>query len=267
MRNGLIGLVGTVVLASTMAVAGCSDSSSGATGTGGTTSTSGGSSSTGGNATTSGGQNSSGGSSAAVGGSSSVGGGTSCTNVTPCGGNVVGTWSATSSCLTVTGQVDLTRMGIGCTTATVTGTLHVTGTWTANADGTVSDNTTTTGDENLELPASCLNVSGTTTTCPKLARSFSSLGLATATCADAASGGGCSCTATVEQSGGIAVVSTDATNSLTYTTASNVITTSDGLNQTPYSYCVAGSTLTMSPQATSTTSGGTVTGTIVLQKQ
>src|ERR1700730_4305990 len=37
---------------------------------------------------------------------SSGGGGGSCSNVTPCGGNVVGTWAATSSCLTVSGALD-----------------------------------------------------------------------------------------------------------------------------------------------------------------
>ena len=74
MRNGLIGLV------SAMALAGCSDYSSGA-GTGGTASTMGGSSSTGGNASSTGGQSAggapTGGSSAATGGSSAATGGSS----------------------------------------------------------------------------------------------------------------------------------------------------------------------------------------------
>src|SRR4051812_49023030 len=75
------------------------------------------------------------------------GGGASCPNVTPCGGNVVGTWTVASSCLTVSGALDLGLVGAGCPSAPVTGTLAVTGTFTANADGTYSDNTITTGQE------------------------------------------------------------------------------------------------------------------------
>jgi hypothetical protein len=91
-----------------------------------------------------------------------------CTNVTPCGGDVVGTWVAAGSCLPISGMADMTGFGLGCTAAPVTGTLEVTGAWTANADGTFIDQTTTSGDSQIELPPACLNVSGTTTTCDRL---------------------------------------------------------------------------------------------------
>src|SRR3954447_23352750 len=71
-------------------------------------------------------------------GGTSVNGGAeaSCSNGTPCGGDVVGTWTVNSSCLKVTGTLDLMSFGAGCPTAPVTGSFHVTGTFTANSDGT-----------------------------------------------------------------------------------------------------------------------------------
>ena len=63
-----------------------------------------------------------------TGGSTGTGGaGTSCPNVTACGGNLVGTWAVTSSCLKVTGNLDLSLVGAGCPSAPVTGDLQVTG--------------------------------------------------------------------------------------------------------------------------------------------
>ena len=72
-------------------------------------------------------------------GGSSTGSGTgggSCTNVTACGGNVVGTWTVSSSCLTLSSSnLDISLAGLdprSCTNVTLTGSLKVTGTWTAN---------------------------------------------------------------------------------------------------------------------------------------
>ena len=178
------------------------------------------------------------------------------TNVTPCGGVVVGTWTVTSSCLEVSGEVDMTGFGLGCSSASVTGSLEVTGSWTANADGTFSDNTTTSGNETLELPPECLNVSGTTTTCSRVTSSIASiLGYASVDCVDSANGG-CTCAATVDQTGGIGLVSVEASADGNYTTADNLITTDHDLQ---YSYCVAASTLTMTPQSPSPK---TTTGTV-----
>src|SRR5450755_1519290 len=86
---------------------------------------------------------SSGGTGGGTGASPSSGGaGGACTNVTACGGDVVGTWTV-SSCLNVSGQLDLS-ISPDCS-AQVTGSLQVSGTWSAKADGTYTDNTTTTG--------------------------------------------------------------------------------------------------------------------------
>jgi hypothetical protein len=191
-------------------------------------------------------------------GGSGGSGGSSCSsvapNVTPCGGDVVGTWTLTSGCLKVTGEFDLSSLGIGCTSGTLTGSLQVTGTWTANSNGTYSDNTTTSGDEQLTLPASCLNVSGTTTNCEGLAGVIQSLGYDSISCKAAASGG-CTCSATIRQSGGLGLVSSDPSTNGNYATSSNAVTTNGGAK---YSYCVSGSTMTWTPQSTRPATAGTV---------
>jgi hypothetical protein len=227
----------------------------GSSGTGGA----GGSSGTGG----AGGSSGTGGASGA-GDSSTDTAGASCTEVTPCGGDVVGTWTAAPCSLMLTGNADLSGFGIDCTSAPVTGSLQVTGTWTASSDGTYTDNTTTSGDAQLELPPTCLRVSGTTTTCDKLGSSLQALGYTSLTCTDNSASGGCTCPATIQQSGGLALVSIDAAPSGTYTTANNkLVTTGFGIN-TEYSYCVSANTMTMT--LVTVGKAGTVTGTIVLQK-
>src|SRR3954471_222743 len=64
------------------------------------------------------------------------GSGASCPNGTACGGNVIGSWTVSSSCLSVTGELNPALAGAGCPSAPVTGSLEVTGTFTVNADGT-----------------------------------------------------------------------------------------------------------------------------------
>src|SRR5580692_10229716 len=81
--------------------AACSSNPTGSSGAGGSSSTG-----TGGTG---------GGSSGGKGGSSSGGtsGGSSCQNVTACGGNVVGTWTVGSSCLTLNDDnLDITLAGL-----------------------------------------------------------------------------------------------------------------------------------------------------------
>ena len=246
MRNGLVGLASTLVLASTMAMSGCGNSTGGGGAMGAVGSSTG----------TSNGSSASGASSG-----SSISGAScsSATSVTPCGGHVVGTWTAASSCLNVSGEVALSPYGLGCPSAPVTGSLSVTGTWTANADGTYSDDTTTSGSEQLALAASCLVVSSTPVLCSGLGSYLmSSLGYSSVTCTGAASGV-CNCSATVQQAGGMGLVSVGPSTAGTYTAAGNVIRTSSQGAQ--YTYCVSGNTITMTPEST----GPTVTGAIALQ--
>ena len=172
---------------------------------------------------------------------------------------MTGTWTVTPSCLKVSGQLDLSSFGIDCTSASVTGSVQVTGTWTATG-GKYTDTTTTSGSEQITLGADCLKVSGTTTTCDKLGQALKGLGYASVSCSPAASGG-CSCPATVQQTAGLGLLaSSDPSPSGQYTTAANVLT--NVADDTTYSYCVAGSQMTWTPQSKSPT----ITGTVVFQK-
>jgi hypothetical protein len=189
----------------------------------------------------------------------------SCDEVAPCGGDVVGTWTVVSCPLTVSGEVNMMGFGLDCKTAPITsGSLEVTGTVEFLADLSFNDNTTTTGTTMLELPELCLHVSGTTTTCESLGGSLDSLGYKSATCTDNTMTGGCSCTAVTEQSGGLAFISPDFSNTGLYKTADNKLVTTVFSIDTEYPYCVAGNTLTMTLATVSKT--GPVMGPIVLQK-
>ena len=255
-------LLRTVVAALWILGSACS-SSSGSGGAGGTTAKGGnnsGGNNSGGN--NSGGSNSGGnsggrggnGGSLASGGSS---GSTNCPNGTPCGGSVVGTWNVTTSCLTLSGDMDGFLLYLGCSKVPVTGSLKVTGTWTANADGTYSDNTSTTGSMTFPLATSCLTVSSAPVECSKMSGVFTAAGWKTAECSTDASGQ-CNCSATANQKGGIGAIYANASDSGAYTTSG------DGLNideEMDYSYC-SGNTLTLTPKSAVLP----LTGTIVLQK-
>jgi hypothetical protein len=189
----------------------------------------------------------------------------SCENVVPCGGDVVGTWAVASSCLPVMGDTDMAGFGLGCTVAPTTGELAVTGTWVLNADGTISDETTTTGEQEINLPASCLNVSGTVTTCDRVSAPLQALGFDSVMCTDNAEAG-CTCpAAVVDQMGGAAYISLSPLKKASYEVADNTITVTNRRVTTLYSYCVEGTTLTLTPTGVSKT--GPIAGTIVLQKQ
>lgn len=210
--------------------------------------------------------NGTGGATATSGGTSTTGAiEASCENVTPCGGDVAGTWAVAGSCLPVTGEVDLTGFGLNCSSAPTEGTLEVSGTITFGADGKITDGTTTTAQATAEIPASCLTISGTTTTCDRMDDPLLARGYTTAECLDNAETGGCSCTASAEQEGGMAFLSIDAWTSANYSTADNTLTATVFGDPWEYAYCVEGTTLTISTQTVSKI--GVLTGTVALLKQ
>ena len=180
--------------------------------------------------------------------------GPSCSDVTACGGNLVGTWNVSSSCIKVSGSLDLSNIGAGCPSAPVTGSLTASGTWTANADGTYSDHTSTLGDEQFSLAPACLVISSTQTDCAGAANIISSLGYATVTCTPV-SGGGCSCSATIKQSGAPGLVSVFAAANGNYVASGNQLTIDD---QLPYTYCASGDTMTWTPKSTSPMMSGSI---------
>lgn len=201
--------------------------------------------------------------------SGSAGAGPACDNpmnVTACGGDVAGTWMVMSSCIKVSGAIDLTGLGADCKSGEITsGTLSVTGTFTATSDGTFTDGTQTTGDEILELPQTCKTLSGTETTCKRVGGPLRSIGFDSATCVDNTTTMGCTCTATVAQMGGLGLLQPNFPMSGSYAVADNNLTLSDGSHDYAYPFCVAASTLTVSQPTMAKT--GTYVGTVVLQKQ
>lgn len=120
------GLRATTPLAAFLLVAiGCTSSgSNGSSATGGTAGATSSAAGSGGGALASGG--------AAAGGSAGMAP-DSCSNTPACGGQVVGTWSVTSAtCLTLSGKIPLQGFfSPDCPTADVTGSLQVSGSWTA----------------------------------------------------------------------------------------------------------------------------------------
>ena len=206
-----------------------------------------------------GGSSSTGGSGTGTGGNNGTGGGTgSCSNVTACGGSVTGNWSVSSSCLTLGGNLDAAAAGLdphSCNSATITGSLMVTGSFTAKADGSYTDGTTMTGTAQIQLGAGCLMLSGTTTTCKGLVGPLSALGFMSVTCSDAASGGGCTCAAVIQQTGGLGFPTGDPSTSGNLATSGNTLTLDGSTN---YDYCASSTQLTVTPKTTVMKTTGTI---------
>lgn len=175
--------------------------------------------------------------------------------MTACGGDVVGTWNVTSSCLELSGDMDVFLTSLACATVPVTGYLETTGTFTANANGTYTDNTVTTGSVTFPLDASCLAISGVDVECNRVGSIFSAVGWKTASCTG--TGGSCSCSLSTEQEGGMGVVLPYTEPTGPYSVSGTTLTASNAT----YSYCTSGDTLTVTPQMQA------LTGTIVLQRE
>ncbi|MEO6599788.1 MAG: arabinofuranosidase catalytic domain-containing protein, partial [Polyangiaceae bacterium] len=209
--------------------------------------------------------NASGGASgAAQSGGGSSGAAQACTNGTPCGGSIVGTWKVSSSCIKLDGKIYIGLAGLdpnACTNPTVTGSLSVTGTLSATGT-TFTDGTTTTGDVVISLPAGCLNLSGTQITCDGVNSGLPNVGLESVDCQPAASGGGCTCKGKVNHPGGIGLLASDPQLDGEYTSAANALTLAPGFDGGSYPYCVAGTQLTLSPKMKLAES----TGSVVLTK-
>jgi len=260
------------VLAMALAVSGaCSSTSTpnnpgsgGKSSSGGSTgSASGGSTGSGGSSTSSGGStgSSSGGKTGSGGSSGSSSGGSTgqmCTSVSACGGAVPGTWTVMSSCLNVSGDLDIRGLfGFTCPAGKVTGTRQVTGTLTINANGTMVDNTMTTGDEHITVGSECKVLSMAPISCDAIGEHMVGY-YDSAECKDDAATGGCDCTAKIKQKGSMGIPTGEPnTTDINYTAADNTITILQDMSK--YDYCVSGSTLTVTPKK-----GPAVTGSIVL---
>lgn len=195
----------------------------------------------------------------ACGGSSSQSGG-GCGAASACGGDIVGTWQVSSSCLAVDTSSMMDSTSCPGETASASGT-KITGTISYNADKTYSSTLTTSGSVVVTLPASCLTQQGVTVTCAQLQQALSgamSSTFSSVTCAE--SGGGCACS--------VGLNPVTATQTGSYSTAAGVLTqTETGGSPDDSNYCVQGNTLTISPGSGSNAMSNGVTGSIVLTKQ
>jgi hypothetical protein len=188
-----------------------------------------------------------------------------CATVDACGGDAVGNWKVMSSCLRSTGQSDISAFGLPCVTAEITGTVSVTGSLVLSADGRYTDQTVTTGSEAWALDQECLAHWATPVTCERIGaalRSVLSESYEDFKCADAASGGGCTCQGQINQSGGMGVLYNDIHTIGPYTLTAGTLILDDVLT---YSFCaVNGARLTVLPQPASGTRP--YTGSIVFGK-
>jgi non-reducing end alpha-L-arabinofuranosidase len=181
------------------------------------------------------------------------------TNVTPCGGDLTGTWHVGASCMELSGDMDVSLTSLGCPTVPVTGALTTTGSITLNADGTYTDNTHTTGTASFPLEPSCLSVSMVEATCEDIAGIFTAVGWSTAVCSY--TGDVCNCQLTVDADGGLGTVVPYSQAMGHYSVNGN----SFEIGAADYDYCVAGDVLTVTPlmsgltgQAVLVRDGGTV---------
>jgi non-reducing end alpha-L-arabinofuranosidase len=236
MRKNPFRLSSVLALVSILAAHGCSSGSGGGEGGGGGSSS--------GSAGTSG----------SAGSSGSV---PNCPSGSSCGGDLVGTWEVTSSCLAISGDMDTSMGSIGCKNLPVSGSVQVTGTWTVKADGSYKDNTTVKGSMSFTLESSCLSVSSVPVECKNMGAAFTTLGWNNTTCSEV--GGKCACKAETNRLGGLGVPSIYGEESGGYEVSGGDLTLDQQVN---YSFCVEGSKLTVSPKPTFFP----IRGTIVLQK-
>jgi hypothetical protein len=174
-------------------------------------------------------------------GSSSNGGGGNCGKATACGGNIVGSWQITSACST--GGASMPNASCPGETIAVD-SVNDTGSITFNMDGTYMAMLSTSAQETLTVPGSCLATSGAT--CNQLGMALNGTlaqpdggaapGSISASCT--MSGANCTCHVTFSLSGQTAMG--------TYATSgTNVTITPTGGTATTDAYCVQGNTLNL----------------------
>lgn len=208
-----------------------------------------------------GGSSSSSGGASSSGGSASQGGGL-CTNVAACGGGIVGSYMASAPCLKVDGKLDISKASLDprtCVTPTISGTLNVTGTFSAAANGTFTDATTTTGNLTVQLPAGCLQISGTTVNCKGInAPLGGGMGFESTDCQPAASGGGCTCAVVVNHKGSMGLLTADVQENGNFKTDGSNLTLAVAIADAPYTYCASAGKASLTPMSTEYPTSGSI---------
>jgi hypothetical protein len=240
------------VLVATALGVGCStdyqpDDTGGASGSGGQSAGSGGQ--------PKGGHSNVGGSAGTAGqGSGGTGVSSTCSPTATCGGNVVGTWNVSTSCLNLSGDMDVSTTSLGCLTIPVNGSLQSTGTMVFNGDGTYTDSTRTTGNMTFPLASSCLSVSMVPVGCDKVGNIFKAVGWTTAACTVASDG--CDCSVATDHPAGAGTIAPYTEPTGSYTISGSTLT----VDTLRYAYCVSGDTLTLFPEKSG------LAGAVVLQR-
>jgi hypothetical protein len=195
-----------------------------------------------------------GGGQATDGGTGGTGGsGAGCASVSPCGGNIVGTWKVTQSCVTAT--EDFSTAASGCTGASADLGITYGGSVTYNADLTFDYSAVTASEVVHEhFPSGCDPFG---LTCQQLGQTATDAG--TGRCSTDTTGG-CNCDST------LMLTSTSPTG--TYTVSGSKLTATSSMTGMPSttSYCVQGSLLYLILDQT-TDGGLDAMGGIVLARQ
>jgi hypothetical protein len=195
-----------------------------------------------------GGSGGAGGAGGKAGGTGGTGGAANCNAVTQaCGGDIVGTWKVTQTCLSA--SKDLTSV---CAGASATFDYTFNGTVTYNADKTYSSSITGSAVVHEHYPAGCMPFGYT---CTQLDQTAMDAG--TGSCSTDATGT-CNCD-------GVATA-TPSTVTGTYTASGGTLTTMHDGTTSLASYCVQGAYLYQSAEPAAD-AGTTAVGIVVLAKQ
>jgi hypothetical protein len=181
------------------------------------------------------------------------GSGASCpTSMSPCGGNIVGTWKVTQSCATATD--DLSSAGAGCTGASAVLDITYGGSLTYNADLTF-DFSAVTASETVheQFPSGC---SPFGLTCQQLGQTATDAG--TPRCSTDTQGG-CVCDS-------VAMLTSNNPTGTYAVSGGKITTTSTSGKPSTNSYCVQGNVLYLILDQTAD-GGLSAMGQIVLARQ
>jgi hypothetical protein len=176
-------------------------------------------------------------------------GGGACGTVSACGGDVVGTWKVTQSCVSATED-----LSSACAGASASIDFVVAGTATFNADRTYTATSTGSGTTHYHYPSACLNGS----TCVQFGEVLMAVGMYSSSACATDGTGACNCDAVTS--------STASTQIGTYSISGGTLTTvSDGM-AVNVPYCVTGNVMQQLP-ASSDGGAPRTTGSVVFTRQ
>jgi hypothetical protein len=177
------------------------------------------------------------------------GGSPACSAASPCGGDIVGTWKVTESCLSASEDLSTVCAGVS---ADIQFTFS--GTTTYSADGTYTSATSGGGLTTYHYPAACLTGGET---CDQLGQVLMAVGMYSSVSCATDTAGVCNCAAVT--------ASTSSNETGTYATSGSTLTLTHAGATSMAPYCVQGNALF---EFEAPGDGGvTLTGSIELARQ